>query len=547
MPKQWMSRRANKSNGIRHWSMNYVATAERSRAQAKGERDMSVRHWIVLVIMMACGLMPAAAQSSGACPGFDSRLAVGMQARVLPGTPNNVRSAPNPSAERVGSIPGEGIFSVLEGPTCSNGITWWRVDYNGVVGWTAEGTVDEHFVEPAGALGVGGAGSGSSGGTGGSRFVPQNVIEGIAFGGFGGGGGEAEGTPPPTNICMATLNADNMTYSPTITAGAAGFALERYALDFYPLTEALIANPPQPLPNNARIDDVAMLYPDGNAIDFGFAPSLCVASSTQAPSAVAPDGAVFQPSYNALDGVTQVLLPVQAYITPGVWTLVLADVRLQIEIAPPPQVRTLTEWRDTGLFFSRRYWWGGVTPDTRIVLITFDGEVRETTSSAAGFAATEYDGMISYITGFVPEDGQNIRIGGLGFGGRIGVPSAEAPNFFIPQEPSERLLYNVVWRNQPFPGTAYTCPDAMPITGSLNTYRYTVTTDRVNVRESPGTSSPVVTTLVRGENIGLLDGVECADGANWWNVVVFESPGSGGVSSGWIAEGVGGEYFIAPS
>jgi hypothetical protein len=49
----------------------------------------------------------------------------------------------------IGQIPSGGVFSVLEGPICdANGRAWWRVDYNGLLGWTVEGQGSEYYVEP---------------------------------------------------------------------------------------------------------------------------------------------------------------------------------------------------------------------------------------------------------------------------------------------------------------------------------------------------------------------------------------------------------------
>lgn len=86
------------------------------------------------------------------CPGFlPSRLLVGGQGRVLPGDANNVRDIPDASGALVGQIPGGGVFAVLEGPTCDPaGRAWWRVDYNGLIGWTVEGAGDEYYTESFG-------------------------------------------------------------------------------------------------------------------------------------------------------------------------------------------------------------------------------------------------------------------------------------------------------------------------------------------------------------------------------------------------------------
>lgn len=83
------------------------------------------------------------------CPGtLPVRLTVGGQGRITPGLPNRVRSTPSLSAAQVGEIPGEAVFSVTGGPQCADGMTWWRVNYNGLTGWTASGNNGEYWVEP---------------------------------------------------------------------------------------------------------------------------------------------------------------------------------------------------------------------------------------------------------------------------------------------------------------------------------------------------------------------------------------------------------------
>ena len=84
-----------------------------------------------------------------------TRLTVFGLGRVIPGDPNVVRSAPGTQSTGansvvIGSIPGGGVFTVLEGPQCgSDSRWWWRVNYNGLIGWTAEGEgYDVYWVEP---------------------------------------------------------------------------------------------------------------------------------------------------------------------------------------------------------------------------------------------------------------------------------------------------------------------------------------------------------------------------------------------------------------
>ncbi|MBN1678914.1 MAG: SH3 domain-containing protein [Anaerolineae bacterium] len=87
--------------------------------------------------------------STYACPGAPAvRLAVGGQGRVTPGLPNKLRNVPSLSGGTIGSIPGEGVFSVVGGPRCADGFTWWQVTYNGITGWTASGDSSEYWIEP---------------------------------------------------------------------------------------------------------------------------------------------------------------------------------------------------------------------------------------------------------------------------------------------------------------------------------------------------------------------------------------------------------------
>ena len=87
---------------------------------------------------------------AGNCQGAPPpRLSVGGRGRVTPGLPNKIRSAPSTGAPQTGSIPGEGVFSVLSGPRCVDGYLWWQVEYEGVTGWTANGGDGEYWVEPA--------------------------------------------------------------------------------------------------------------------------------------------------------------------------------------------------------------------------------------------------------------------------------------------------------------------------------------------------------------------------------------------------------------
>lgn len=72
---------------------------------------------------------------------------VGDSARVTPGAPNNMRAAPSLGSDRTGSIPGGAQITIVGGPECNDGYRWWQVNYNGLVGWTADGDNGEYWIE----------------------------------------------------------------------------------------------------------------------------------------------------------------------------------------------------------------------------------------------------------------------------------------------------------------------------------------------------------------------------------------------------------------
>lgn len=106
--------------------------------------------WLVLALLAVSLPQLTSAQLVCALP---PRLTVGARGQVLGTSPNNLRAQPLRSADLTGMIDGGGLFTVLAGAECdpASGINWWQVDYNGQVGWTAEGADSAYFVEPVNA------------------------------------------------------------------------------------------------------------------------------------------------------------------------------------------------------------------------------------------------------------------------------------------------------------------------------------------------------------------------------------------------------------
>lgn len=81
------------------------------------------------------------------CP-LPPRLQVNAEGRVTPGEANNVRAQPGLTQTFVGQIPGGDSFRILGGPVCTDGIYWWQIQYQLLLGWTGEGQNGSYWVEP---------------------------------------------------------------------------------------------------------------------------------------------------------------------------------------------------------------------------------------------------------------------------------------------------------------------------------------------------------------------------------------------------------------
>lgn|GEM_PF-2714530 len=88
-------------------------------------------------------LIPVNACETDSAP----ELEIGGEGRVF-GSPNNLREAPARDGRLLGQIPAGATFTVIAGPECNDGITWWQVEYGGIQAWTAASSGSIFFVEP---------------------------------------------------------------------------------------------------------------------------------------------------------------------------------------------------------------------------------------------------------------------------------------------------------------------------------------------------------------------------------------------------------------
>jgi hypothetical protein len=78
------------------------------------------------------------------------RLIVEERGRVLSTDPRplNIRAGPGTAWRVLKRIDPDQLFFVIDGPKCSDGYLWFKISYQGVEGWIAEGDGSSYYVEP---------------------------------------------------------------------------------------------------------------------------------------------------------------------------------------------------------------------------------------------------------------------------------------------------------------------------------------------------------------------------------------------------------------
>jgi len=78
-----------------------------------------------------------------------TRLAPGIEARVVTAAPGNLRTEPDNAAPLTAQIPQGDLIRVLAGPVCdAQGTLWVQVEYNGLTGYTPEALNTDYYLEP---------------------------------------------------------------------------------------------------------------------------------------------------------------------------------------------------------------------------------------------------------------------------------------------------------------------------------------------------------------------------------------------------------------
>lgn len=62
--------------------------------------------------------------------------------------PLNVRSGPSTEYRILGRLEVLEVFLVLDGPVCGGDYAWYRVQHDDLIGWVAEGDLNQYYIEP---------------------------------------------------------------------------------------------------------------------------------------------------------------------------------------------------------------------------------------------------------------------------------------------------------------------------------------------------------------------------------------------------------------
>lgn len=116
--------------------------------------------------------------NSGHCSNGYSRLSVGSIASVSDADPAPlyVRAGANLDSAVIDQIPVRTLVTIISGPVCNNGWTWWEIGYNGRSGWAAE--VDSrrlYNLIPNGSSSSNNSGGSNSGGSSNSTSCARQV------------------------------------------------------------------------------------------------------------------------------------------------------------------------------------------------------------------------------------------------------------------------------------------------------------------------------------------------------------------------------------
>jgi hypothetical protein len=293
---------------------------------------------------------PAFARQSGACPDFETGIALDAPVILITTWTQDIHASPVSESAILGELLPNQPVTVIAGPVCEETTSpvWWRIDYEGLIGWIQGGFHwDERidlWLAPA------------SDSEGFRRRVPPDAVEGI---GFSMGGGLYANAPENTVDCFVELLEEGLFGGVPVEGDIAAFYYSCAAKGMVKI---------------ANGQTVALATRDLSTRwwDKRFAPVICFDRSVPAQtSALSPDGDELAPaevsSIFECDPATKtaIQLPEQAYHQPGLWHLRVNDFEIGVDIpvAQTPIFGDYTNEED-----ERIMWLAGFEPFERVII-----------------------------------------------------------------------------------------------------------------------------------------------------------------------------------
>jgi hypothetical protein len=488
---------------------------------------------VCVVLFCVSGLFLAYGQSGSACAGFASRLQVGTIARVLPGDPNNIRALPSSGAERVGQIPAGASFTVIGGPTCADNLTWWQVNFNGIIGWTAEAAANGvYWLEPV---------SGGSGGGGSpSDALPGDVLAGIAF---PAGGGETF----IESSCFTISGEIFVALENGVGIFENAGSYERSS------TGEFIFVRREGFPNGTTFrlleGEPTVEIGLGRGFDAYRAPALCARGNYSAddvrvipPSGVLAEfeAAIINPQ--SVPDLIEAHLPVEAYLIPGMWRMEIGTFSINYEVLPVHEP-TYVIYGDFGGGFAAfneiespndmQTLLLGYEPNSQIAVIdNREGRARIIPTDSVGnvFAPR-------FVWAIVPESGQPVTL-------LHGLIVEHSAHFFIPEVYAAQIIYDVVWRGINTDLETWTCPGAPPM--RLDPNKVTRVLRSMSMYAAPDFGAQVIRSYQSGDEIrGVTFTTACGENTAWWQLSLYNGE-TFTFTDGWIPESINGQYVLEP-
>lgn len=115
---------------------------------------MPKRRFLILPLLCLLSLIallsvpPVHAQGLPCADAPAPRLILERESRVTDGAPLRMRQSPGLAGEIMVEVPAGALLTITAGPLCRDSLNWWRVDWQGYVGWMAEGIAEEYYLEP---------------------------------------------------------------------------------------------------------------------------------------------------------------------------------------------------------------------------------------------------------------------------------------------------------------------------------------------------------------------------------------------------------------